>query len=108
MSRPDVDQSKFRYQKTGIAHWDWASLRKQQPKRVGAFYHRRIHHYYRFFIPPGLRVLELGCGHGDLLACLKPKLGVGVDFSKEMLRVASKRYPIWSLPALMPAEKGGI
>jgi SAM-dependent methyltransferase len=93
MNRPDMDDSKIRYQRTRIAHWDGVSPRKQQSKRVGAFYHRLIQKYYRFFIPPGLRILELGCGHGDLLACLEPQLGIGVDFSKEMLRVASQKYP---------------
>jgi SAM-dependent methyltransferase len=52
-----------------------------------------LQRYYRFLIPPGLRVLELGCGHGELLACLKPSFGVGVDFSGEMIRVASKKHP---------------
>lgn len=93
MNRPDSDDSKTRYQKARSAHWDAVSSKKQQPKRMGAFYHRLVQHYYRFFIPPGLRVLELGCGHGDLLACLKPELGVGVDFSQEMLKVASHKHP---------------
>jgi ubiquinone/menaquinone biosynthesis C-methylase UbiE len=39
-----------------------------------------------------LRVLELGCGHGDQLAHLKPSFGVDIDFSAEMVRVASKRH----------------
>ena len=93
MNRPDSDDSQFRYQKARIAHWDRVSSKKQQPKRVGAFYHRLMQHYYRFFIPPGLRVLELGCGHGDLLASLKPQYGVGVDFSEVMLLVACQKHP---------------
>jgi SAM-dependent methyltransferase len=38
-------------------------------------------------------VLEIGCAQGDLLAALKPSLGVGVDFSDEMLSGAIKKYP---------------
>jgi SAM-dependent methyltransferase len=93
MSQPDQDSTRNRYQKTRIAHWNWVSPRKSGPKRVGAFYHRLLQHYYRFFVPPGLRILEVGCGHGDLLACLQPSLGVGVDFSEAMLRVAAKKHP---------------
>jgi SAM-dependent methyltransferase len=40
-----------------------------------------------------LRILEIGCGHGDLLSSLKPSLGVGIDFSGEMVRYASVRHP---------------
>jgi SAM-dependent methyltransferase len=93
MNQPDKDSTTGRYQRARIAHWNWVSPRKIRPKRVGAFYHRLLQHYYRFFVPPGLRILEVGCGHGDLLACLQPSFGVGVDFSDAMLRVAAKKHP---------------
>lgn len=38
-------------------------------------------------------MLELGCGHGDLLAALDPEFGVGVDFSGKMLDTAAAKYP---------------
>lgn len=44
-------------------------------------------------IPPQSRVLELGCGQGDLLAALEPSLGVGVDFSPALLKQAVQRHP---------------
>ena len=49
--------------------------------------------YMRFLVPPGLRILELGCGTGDLLAALEPSHGVGVDFSPAMLDIAKQRHP---------------
>ena len=88
-----LDKEKIHYQKTRTAHWDRISRMKGRTGRAGAFYHRLLQHYYHFLIPPGMRVLELGCGHGDLLACLKPSFGIGVDFSKEMLRTAAQRHP---------------
>ena len=39
-------------------------------------------------------ILELGCGHGDLLACLNPSKGVGIDFSENMLRAAAEKHPV--------------
>jgi len=48
--------------------------------------------YVRFIIPEGMRVLELGCGTGDLLAQLKPSYGVGVDLSPQMIEVAKRNY----------------
>jgi SAM-dependent methyltransferase len=59
----------------------------------GGYYHRRLAQVYRFLIPPGRKVLEVGCGRGDLLAALEPEVGVGIDFSEEMLRRARQRHP---------------
>ena len=44
-------------------------------------------------VPEGLSILELGCGTGDLLNALRPKRGVGIDFSPEMVRIAREQYP---------------
>ena len=57
-----------------------------------AGYHREVTRGYRFFIPPGARVLEVGCGTGDLLADLQPSYGLGIDFSAEMIRQARARH----------------
>jgi SAM-dependent methyltransferase len=58
-----------------------------------AFFHQEDLRYLKFLIPEGARVLELGCGTGDLLAALKPSFGVGVDFSAGMIGEARKAYP---------------
>jgi SAM-dependent methyltransferase len=86
------DPNRRHYQKQRMRHWDSVSGKKENQKRPGAFYHKLLQHYYRFLIPPGLRILEVGCGHGNLLASLNPCLGVGIDFSGEMLRRAAKKY----------------
>jgi SAM-dependent methyltransferase len=87
-----IGAAKYRYQQNRKAHWDRLSPKKAIPNRPGAFYHKLLRHYYRFFIPPGLRILEVGCGHGDLLDAFEPALGVGVDFSGEMTRYAANRH----------------
>jgi len=76
-----------------MVHWDRVSRQKECPHRAGDYYHQLLQRYYRFLIPPGLKVLELGCGHGDLLAALNPSQGVGVDFSKEAVMIAKKKHP---------------
>lgn len=58
-----------------------------------AFFHREDEKYMQFLIEKGLRVLDLGCGTGRLLAALAPSRGVGVDFSARMVAVARARYP---------------
>jgi len=57
------------------------------------FYHQLLQRYLSFLVPPGLRVLEVGCGFGDLLAAVKPAHAVGVDFSEATLRLARERHP---------------
>jgi len=62
-------------------------------KKKNKYYYDDQEKYFRFLVSEGLTILELGCGTGDLLNALKPKRGVGIDFSPEMLRVANERYP---------------
>jgi ubiquinone/menaquinone biosynthesis C-methylase UbiE len=49
--------------------------------------------YMRFLVPEGLRILEIGCGNGQLIDALKPSRGVGLDISAAMIEVARRRYP---------------
>jgi ubiquinone/menaquinone biosynthesis C-methylase UbiE len=62
-------------------------------REFNAAYHEDDYKFMQFLIPPGKRVLELGCGRGDLLASLKPSYGVGVDFGAETIARARARYP---------------
>ncbi len=57
-------------------------------------YHTRLlHSRLASIVEPGARVLEIGCGQGELLASLKPSVGVGVDIDGEAIRAATQRYP---------------
>jgi len=44
-------------------------------------------------VPVGSKVLEIGCGAGELLAGLEPSLGVGIDLSTKMAAVAKTNHP---------------
>ncbi|MDZ7832237.1 MAG: glycosyltransferase [Desulfobacterales bacterium] len=81
------------YQRDRRKHWDRVSAQKQAPNRPGAFYQTLLHQYFRHMVPEGRRVLEIGCGHGDLLAAMAPAFGAGVDFSEKMLETARQKYP---------------
>ena len=61
--------------------------------RKARFFHAEDLRYLQFLIPPGVRILELGCGSGHLLAALRPSSGVGVDFSEGMIAQARADYP---------------
>ena len=54
-------------------------------RECARYYHVLLQKYFAFLVPPDVRVLELGCGLGDLLAAVKPAHGVGVDFSPTRL-----------------------
>ena len=62
-------------------------------QRKGSYYYQDQQRYYRFLIPEGLRVLEVGCGLGDLLAAVKPARGLGIDLSEAMVAAAARRHP---------------
>lgn len=85
--------SALAFQQHRRAHWDAVAERFQERSPAGRFYHQELVHYYRLLVPPGARLLEVGCGQGDLLAALRPAVGVGVDFSAAMVRQASSRHP---------------
>lgn len=81
------------YNARRAAHWDAVARRWRKRKGLGGYYQRRLLRVYRFLVPPGSRVLELGCGFGDLLAGLRPGQGVGVDLSPAMIAEAQARHP---------------
>ncbi len=63
-------------------------------RRRNATYHRLVSRIYRSLVPPGRRVLEIGCGPGDLLAEIFPRRRVWASiFSARMVELATTRYP---------------
>jgi len=73
--------------------FDELATKRRYWKERNAYYYFDQEKYFQFLISSGRSLLELGCGTGDLLNALKPKRGLGIDFSREMVRIAGKRYP---------------
>jgi SAM-dependent methyltransferase len=86
-----AEDAEEAYRRERRSHWD--AVARAGRRGLGGAYHRRLERIYRHLVPPGLRVLEVGCGEGDLLAALEPAAGVGVDLSGEMVRRAAARHP---------------
>jgi SAM-dependent methyltransferase len=76
-----------------LAHSEKYAASRSELRKRAAFFHREDEAYLRFLIPPGARVLDIGCGIGDTLAVLQPSRGIGVDFSPAMIKVARKTHP---------------
>ncbi|HET9909253.1 MAG TPA: glycosyltransferase [Anaerolineales bacterium] len=91
--KTDFEPAGINYQQSRIAHWDSVARKRDSWQGMGRWYHQRMEEIYQFLVSPGLRVLEIGCSDGNLLAALHPSRGVGVDFSPEMIRRAKERHP---------------
>ncbi|NQU95316.1 MAG: glycosyltransferase [Candidatus Omnitrophica bacterium] len=87
-----LDRIRQQYLKDRAAHWNKVAVNLRY-KKLGSYYKKRLARIYSLCIPPGARVLELGCAEGDLLNALKPAYGVGIDFSDEMIKLAKRKYP---------------
>jgi SAM-dependent methyltransferase len=64
----------------------------ERSRRRHRYYYGSLQRILRVRVPEGLRVLDLGCGAGHLLAALRPSHGVGVDVSAPAVREAGERY----------------
>ncbi|MEI7845187.1 MAG: glycosyltransferase [Chloroflexota bacterium] len=73
-------------------HWDEIAQQSSGKTLFNREYHRRLIELYKLLVSPGLSVLEVGCGRGDLLAALSPSHGMGIDFSAEMISQAQKLH----------------
>jgi ubiquinone/menaquinone biosynthesis C-methylase UbiE len=76
-----------------------ADLRIQLGERH-LYYARQVQRLVKSLVNPNSRVLEVGCGLGDLLASLKLDNAVGIDISPRMIEQAKIRHPELDLRAI--------
>jgi SAM-dependent methyltransferase len=86
-------QKQRDYNENRRRYWDEFCRESSGWQPLRAFYQKRLAEIYRFLIPPGTRVLEVGCSRGDLLAAVRPSYGVGIDLSPAMIATAKALYP---------------
>src|SRR5579864_8893380 len=75
-----------------LEHFEVNGAELERWREFNAAYHEDDRRFMQFLIPPGKRVLELGCGRGDLLAALKPAYGVGIDFGAGTIAKANELH----------------
>lgn len=76
-----------------IKQFDELAPVREYWRRKNVYYYRKLEELVKFLIPSGKKVLEIGCGTGDLLHAVKPEIGVGIDFSGEMIKLAKEKFP---------------
>lgn len=76
-----------------LSYYNRSAVSREKWKRRNWFYHRSLEQYFSFIIPENARVIELGCGLGDLLNSMNPSYGVGIDFAPEIIKTAKVKYP---------------
>jgi len=68
------------------------------------YYHQDLKNFFKYNIPEGSSVLEIGCGPGQLLNSLNPRRGVGIDIADDIIKTAQKKYPALEF-RVMDAQK---
>lgn len=76
-----------------IKYFDGEAPSRDARRSRNRHYYRELLAFFRFVIPKGASVLELGSGTGGLLAELEPARALGVDFSPAMTAAAKAAHP---------------
>lgn len=85
------EQGRDAFNRERAEHWE--RVHSKSTPSTGWYYHRFLRKVYARQIPPGQRVLDLGCGTGELLAATRPSFGMGVDISARAVELARGRFP---------------
>jgi SAM-dependent methyltransferase len=64
----------------------------ERARQARRYFYGYLTKVLRSRIPPGQRILDIGCGSGHLLAALQPAAGVGIDLSARAVAAARERY----------------
>ena len=80
-------------ERKNLAFFENIASERDHWKKKNRYYWADIEKLIAFLVPEHASVLEVGCGTGDLLDAIKAKKKVGVDFCRNMIDMAQKKYP---------------
>jgi SAM-dependent methyltransferase len=75
-----------------LARFDAATLQRSAFPRH-SYYASEVRRLVGSLVPAGSKVLDVGCGNGDLLASLQAETAVGIDVSRLAIEQARQRHP---------------
>src|SRR6266545_7233717 len=88
---PSGDERERRSRR--IAAYDRIAELRARFVEKNAYYAREVERLVKSLVAPGSRILEVGCGLGDLLSSLEASRAVGIDASPRMIELARARHP---------------
>jgi ubiquinone/menaquinone biosynthesis C-methylase UbiE len=74
-------------------HFDRIADKYDHFKKKNWYYYRNLKQLYKEIILPDQKILEVGCGTGDLISSLEYRYAAGIDISLEMIKIAQKKHP---------------
>lgn len=91
-SSSDFAERERRARQRRVAQLDAVAAERDHWRQKNAYYYRSIEALCQSVVPEGARVLEIGCGTGELLAGLRPREGLGLDLSPRMIERARDKF----------------
>ncbi len=91
--RSEFEQRERQRLATKVAVYDELADWRAERANLEGYYPQEVLRLVQSLIMPGARILEIGCGLGDLLAGLDGSKRIGVDISKRMIELAKARHP---------------
>lgn len=73
------------------AHFDEIAKDYDFYKEKNKFYYNHLKKLLKKLVTKDRKVLEIGCGTGDIISFVNPKDGFGMDLSSEMIKIAQKK-----------------
>lgn len=74
------------------SHFDLIANDYDFYKQKNSYYYAAIKDALKQIVEPNKRILDFGCGTGDILNFLKPKYGIGIDLSPKLIETAKKKF----------------
>ena len=74
-------------------HQETIAAQREKYIQRNRYFYDYLKRVLQFIVEPGKRVLDVRCETGDLLASVRPALGVGVEISGRMVDCAQRLHP---------------